>query len=96
MKIAHPKAKIRRTFFAKLLCFDFMADILTIELGFRQQVATKALKKLLRAIFRCRSRGGSSGVGLFYCDGNQILASRESRDNDYVKRKAVDRSNRHR
>jgi len=35
MKIAHPKTNIRRTFLTKL-CFDFMADIITIELGFRQ------------------------------------------------------------
>ena len=43
MKIAHPKTNIRRTFLAKL-CFDFMVDIVTIELGFRQQVAAEALK----------------------------------------------------
>jgi hypothetical protein len=35
MKIAHPKTKIGTTLLAKM-CFDFMADILTIELGFRQ------------------------------------------------------------
>ena len=45
MKIAHPKTNIRRTFLAKL-CFDFMADIVTIELGFRQQVAAEALKNV--------------------------------------------------
>ena len=33
MKIAHPKTNIRRTFLAKL-CFDFMADIIAIELRF--------------------------------------------------------------
>jgi len=43
MKIAHPKTNIRRTFLAKL-CFDFMVDTLTIELGFSQQVATEASK----------------------------------------------------
>ncbi len=43
MKIAHPKTNIRRTFLAKV-CFDFMADIVTIELGFCQQVAAEALK----------------------------------------------------
>jgi hypothetical protein len=43
MKIAHPKTNIRRTFLAKL-CFDFMVDTLTIELGFSQQVAAEALK----------------------------------------------------
>ena len=45
MKIAHPKTNIRRTFLAKL-CFDFMADIIAIELGFRQQVAAEALKNI--------------------------------------------------
>jgi hypothetical protein len=45
MKIAHPKTNIRRTFLAKL-CFDFMADIIAIELGFRQQVAAEALKNV--------------------------------------------------
>jgi hypothetical protein len=44
MQVAHPKANIRRTFFANLLCFDFMADILTIELRFRQQVVAEVLK----------------------------------------------------
>jgi hypothetical protein len=43
MNIAHPKTNIRRTFLAKL-SFEFMADIVTIELGFRQQVAAEALK----------------------------------------------------
>ena len=43
MKIAHPKTNIRRTFLAKV-CFDFMADIVTIELAFCQQVAAEALK----------------------------------------------------
>jgi hypothetical protein len=44
MKIAQPKTNIR-TFFAKL-CFDFMTDIIAIELGFRQQVAAEALKNI--------------------------------------------------
>jgi hypothetical protein len=35
MKIVHPKTNIRRTFLAKL-CFDFMADIIAIELAVRQ------------------------------------------------------------
>jgi hypothetical protein len=43
MKIAHPKINIRRTLLAKL-CFDFMADIVTIELGFRQKVAAELSK----------------------------------------------------
>jgi hypothetical protein len=45
MEIAHPKTNIRRTFLEEL-CFDFMADIVTIELGFRQQVAAEALKNI--------------------------------------------------
>ena len=43
MDIAHPKTNIRRTFLEKL-CFDFMADNVTIELGFGQQVAAEAFK----------------------------------------------------
>jgi len=43
MQIAHPKTNIRRTFLAKV-CFDFMADIIAIKLGFREQVAAEALK----------------------------------------------------
>jgi hypothetical protein len=45
MKIALPKTNIRRTFLEKL-CFDFMANNIAIELGFRQQVAAEALKNL--------------------------------------------------
>jgi hypothetical protein len=45
MKIAQPKTNITRTLLEKR-CFDFMADILTIELGFRQQVAAEALKNI--------------------------------------------------
>jgi len=58
MKITHPKTNIRRTFLAKV-CFDFMADIVTIEFGFRQQVATEALKSPPKLSFRWRSRDGS-------------------------------------
>jgi hypothetical protein len=94
MKIAHPKANIRRTLLAKL-CFNFMADIIAIELDFRQQVATEALKNPPKLSFRWRSRDGSIGAGLFYCDENQILASKESCDNGYVKPKAVDHPNGH-
>jgi hypothetical protein len=43
MKIAHAKTNIRRTFLAKL-CFDFMVDIVFIELPFCQQVATEVSK----------------------------------------------------
>jgi hypothetical protein len=43
IKIAHPKTNIRRTFLEKL-CFDFMADNVSIKLRFRQQVAAEALK----------------------------------------------------
>jgi len=45
MDMAHPKTNIRRTFLEKL-CFDFMADNITIELGFGQQVAAEALKSI--------------------------------------------------
>ena len=54
MKIAHPKTNITRTF-AKL-CFDFIRDIVTIELGFRQQVAAEVLKNIPKLSFRCKSR----------------------------------------
>jgi hypothetical protein len=58
MNIAHPKTDIRRTFLAKL-SFEFMADIVTIELGFRQQVVAEALKYLLKVSVRSKSRDGS-------------------------------------
>jgi hypothetical protein len=44
-RIAHPKINIRRTLLAKV-CFDFMADTVTIKLSFRQQVAAEALTSL--------------------------------------------------
>jgi len=65
MKIAHPKTNIRRTFLAKL-CFDFMADIIAIELGFRQQVAAEALKnisKRAKPVFLDRSFARASVAG---------------------------------
>ena len=43
MKIAHTKTNIRKTFLEKLY-FDFMADNVAIEPGFRQQVAAEAFK----------------------------------------------------
>jgi hypothetical protein len=67
MKIAHPKTNIRRTLLAKL-CFDFMADNVTIELGFSQQVAAEALKNPPELSFPCRSRDGNIGAGLFCCN----------------------------
>jgi hypothetical protein len=45
MQIAHPKTNIKRIFLANL-CFDFMGDIVAIELRFRQQVAAEALKNI--------------------------------------------------
>jgi hypothetical protein len=51
MKIAHPKTNIRRTFLAKL-CFDFMADNVSIKLRFRQQVAAEALKNIPKRVKR--------------------------------------------
>ena len=56
-----------------------MADIVTIELGFSQQVAAEALKYLLKVLVHSRSRDGNVAVSLFYCDGNRILTSGESR-----------------
>ena len=53
MKIAHPKTNIRRTFLAKL-CFDFMADTVSIELAFCQQVATEASKIFRNAHFAAK------------------------------------------
>jgi len=47
IKIMHPKTNIRRTFLEKV-CFDFMADNVTIKLRFRQQVAAEALKNVRR------------------------------------------------
>ena len=87
MKIAPPQTNIRRTFLVKL-CFDFMASIVTIELGFRQQVAAEALKNPPKLAFRWRSRDGSIGAGLFYGNGNQILATKESRNNGLRERQS--------
>ena len=67
-----------------------MVDTLTIELGFSQQVAAEALKTPPGLLFPCKIRDGSIGAGLSYCDGNQILASREGRKNRYVKCEAID------
>lgn len=53
MKMAHPKTNIRRTFLAKL-CFDFMTDILTIELGFSQQVAAESVTNPSEHSEKCR------------------------------------------
>ena len=78
MNIAHPKTNIRKTILVKL-CFDFIADIVTIELRFGQQVAAEALKNLLKLSFRSTSRDGSFGATLFYHEGTYILASGESR-----------------
>jgi hypothetical protein len=64
MEIAQPKANIRRTSLTKL-CFDFMADIITIELGFSQQVAAEALKNPPELLFRRRDRDGSRAAGRF-------------------------------
>ena len=50
MQVAQPKTNIRRTFLAKLY-FDFMAGIITIELGFSQEVAAEALKTLRNSHF---------------------------------------------
>jgi hypothetical protein len=63
MKIAHPKTNITRTF-AKL-CFDFIRDIVTIELGFRQQVAAEVLKNIPKLSFRCKSRDVALVPGSF-------------------------------
>ena len=52
-----------------------MADIVTIELGFRQQVVAEALKNLLIVSVRSKGRDGSVAVSLFYCDGNRLLTS---------------------
>ena len=84
MNIAHPKTNIRRTFLAKL-CFDFMVDTLTIELGFSQQVAVEALKNPPKLSFRRKSRDGSIGAAVI-----KISASREGRENGYVKCEAID------
>lgn len=74
MKIAHPKTNIRRTFFKKL-CFDFMADIVIIELGFRQQVAAEALKNIpkraKRVFLGSALHAAESSQGNFNWQGGQ-------------------------
>jgi tRNA(Ile)-lysidine synthase TilS/MesJ len=67
MNIAHPKTNIRRTFLKKL-CFDFMADNIAIELGFRQQVAAEALNIFRTSktrLFRFRRSRGRIASGQF-------------------------------
>ena len=82
MKIAHPKTNIRRTFLAKL-CFDFMADIVAIELGFRQQVAAEALKNIpkraKRLFFRIPFARSSSPQGNFNWQGEPQESLHEMR-----------------
>jgi hypothetical protein len=61
MEIAHPKTNIRRTFLE--LCFDFMVDIVAIELRLRQQVAAEALQYFQTRIFPAKvatKAGGGS------------------------------------
>ena len=86
MKIAHPKTNIRRTFLAKL-CFDFMADIVAIELGFRQQVAAEALKNIPK---RAKRIFLGSVVRARLSRLRTILIGREGRKNRYMKREAID------
>ena len=83
MKIAHPKTNIRRTFLAKL-CFDFMADIIAIELRFRQQVAAEALKNIPKRAKRVflgsdRSRAPESPENNFNWQGGPQEPSHETR-----------------
>jgi hypothetical protein len=85
MKIAHPKTNIRRTFLEKQ-CFDFMADIVSIELGFRQQVAAEALKNVAKRAKRIFL--GSAIRAAESPQGN--LIGRESPENRYVKCEAID------
>src|SRR5207248_4312639 len=82
MNIAHPKTDIRRTFLAKL-SFEFMAVIVTIELGFRQQVVAEALKYLLKVSVRSKSRDGSLAVSLFYPEFSRYRQSGQ-RENDNI------------
>jgi hypothetical protein len=84
MKIAHPKTKIRRTFLEKLR-FDFMVDNVTIELGFRQQVAAEALK-----IFRNEQNASWNPPFAGRSRLRAILIGRECRKNRYMKCEAAD------
>jgi len=82
IKIAHPKTNIRRTFLVKL-CFDFMADIVAIELGFRQQVAAEALKNIpkraKRIFLGSAVRVGESPLGNFNWQGGPQESLHEMR-----------------
>jgi len=88
IKIAHPKTNITRTF-AKL-CFDFMADNVSIELGFGQQVAAEALKNTPTPSFRCKSRDVALVPDSFSVVAIKISVRRERRENRHVKCEAID------
>jgi hypothetical protein len=85
VKIAHPKTNIRRTFLEKL-CFDFIVDSLTIELGFSQQVAAEALK-----IFRNEQNASLYDTPFARPESPQgDLNGWEGRKNRYMKCEAID------
>ena len=67
-----------------------MIDTLSIELAFCQQVATEASKIFRNPHFAAKVTTVALMPRLSYCDGNQILASREGRENRYVKCEAID------
>jgi len=89
MKIAHPKTNIRRTFLAKL-CFDFMVDTVTIELGFSQQVATEPSKIFRNSHFAAKVATVALVSDSFSVAAIKISVRRERRENRHVKCEAID------
>ena len=71
------------------LCFDFMVDILVIELRFGQQVAAEPLKNLLKLSFRSTSRDGGVGRPSFSMTEFEFqLVGRA--ENGYMKDESID------
>jgi hypothetical protein len=89
MKIAHPKTNTRRTSLAKL-CFDFMVDIVSIELAFCQQVATESSKIFRNSHFAAEVAAVALMPDSFGVAEIKISVRRERRENRYVKCEAID------
>jgi hypothetical protein len=71
MKTAHPKTNVRRTLLAKV-SFDFMIDIVSIELAFCQQVATETSKIFRNSHFAAKVAAVALVPDSLYRGGNQF------------------------
>ena len=71
------------------MSFDFMTDIVAIELRFGQQVAAEALKNIFRTHFAAEVATPPLVPDYFSITENQILAGRKGRKNRYMKCEAT-------